>query len=249
MAQSIEHLSQETQEKILDQSLEEHGQQHMPIPTYCYEMEMVSSLLKEHASVYKERLNFDITSLSDEINRVQDALLLQNIEWNSGERIRDAQSCHWYENKNRLYELNKELSNRLHFHFFMIGNEPANAMIDSIGISVNDGDAIYDGDRFKTILEANESSIAGNLYSSEEIVEMIQFYDTISESRAVAELDRSAPHHDRILRDKIYLHLRSLEKIVTKAADAAFVHDRNERSRYVSSYRRKQNRATYYRSL
>ncbi len=239
MSNALSSLPEDLQAKILGTSLEGHKNQHMPIPTYCYEMEGRCKLLEEHAPTILDRIGFDVTPLILEIDQVQKVLLAQNIKWDSGEMERDTESRFWYQNKDRLYELNRELSSRLGFHYFMTGNTAGTNMLNEIGTSDDDVDALYDGDRFAVQLSENSATIAPSLYSLEEIDGMIAFYSTISEARASAITDRSAPHADRILRDQIYLYLRNLERIVMKAADATFVHEADQRSRYVSAYRRR----------
>ncbi len=242
MSTVLASLTEETKAKILGTSLEDHKSQHMPIPTYCYEMEGRGKLLQEHASLYSERIGFDVLPLAMEIELVQGTLLAQNINWDSGEIARDSQSRFWYENKDRLYELNRELASRLGFHFFMTGNASGTKVLKDIGTSNDDIDALYDGNRFSVQLSENRDSITSSLYSTEDLDSMIAFYDTISDARATAVNDRSAPHADRILRDQIYLYLRTLEEIVMKAADATFVHEPDQRSRYVSAYGRQVKR-------
>lgn len=245
MPTSIETLALESQGKINKTSLEEFGQQHMPINIYGDEMNQKAALLKEHAPLYLERLKYDVNPLLEEIKAVSSSLQSQEDIWSEGEIDRDSTTRFWYSNKARLYDLNYELCKRLPFQFKQLKNEHAVATIKSLGVSEDDSDAIDDGRHIKKVLVDTKDDIGGGIYSQEEIEEFIEFYKEIEDARNVALVDRTAPHEDRILRDKIYLYLRTLEEEVYEAADACFVREPDQRRRYASAYRRKK----YLKSL
>lgn len=239
MSQALSSLPQEVVDQITAQTVAEDHQQHMPITVFGDEMNQKAALLKEHGPVYQEVLRFDAGPLSEEIGQVAGALLLQEDIWKKKEIARDSDTRFWYSEKGSLYKLNNELSFRLNFDFKRLKKSDALAVITQIGTSDNDGDAIDDGRRFKILLNEHRDEIT--VYNADEIDEMIAFFDRIETARNSAQVDRTSPHEDRILRDKIYLYLRELEEQVYEAADAAFVHDAKERSRYVSAYIRRRN--------
>lgn len=242
MATAIETLPVETQEKITAVTFDEFDAQHMPIHIFGDEMNDKSNLLSEHAGLYLDRLSYDVAPLAGEIKSVSQALQLQEDIWSEGEIRRDSTTRFWYDNKKRLYDLNQELSKRLPFQFKQLNMDHAAATIKSLGTSDDDTDAVDDGRHIKKVLNETKDTIAGGIYSQEEIEEFVDFYEKIEQARSIAVLDRTAPHEDRILRDKIYLYLRDLEAEVYEAADACFVKEPEQRRRYVSAFLRKRHK-------
>lgn len=236
MSQSISQLSQSVQDEISAVSLDLFHQQHLPISIYTNEMKQKAAIAEEHAQLYSERLKFDISPLTEKINAVTTALIEQKKIWKKEEMSRDASTLFWYSNKDSLYKTNAELSQRLYFQFKTLGQKDAVAMINEITLSDDDMDAIDAGCRFARIIKEYMDVIAGKVYSREELEAFVGFYSLIEDSQVVAQADKTAPHDDRILRDKIYLYLRSLEEQLYTAADAAFIHEPKERQRYFSAY-------------
>lgn len=236
MSQSISQLPQSIQDEISSVSLELFHQQHLPVSIYANEMSQKALAAKEHAHIYSERLKFDITPLADKISAVTSALVEQKKIWKKGEMSRDASTLFWYSNKDSLYKTNAELSQRLYFQFQALELKDALAMVNEITLSDDEMDAIDAGCRFAQIIKEYMDVIAGKVYTREELEAFIGFYSLIKDSQAVALADKTAPHEDRILRDKIYLYLRSLEEQLYTAADAAFIHEPKERQRYFSAY-------------
>lgn len=242
MAQSIETLPQKVQDAIRSESLEKHTQHHMPISIYTSEMGMRADLLREHSQSYLAALRFDITPLADEIDLVKEALIKAELDWVDGQKEQDAKTRFWYGNKERLYSLNSEIRPKLDFHFMMTDNEHGAKVLKEIGTSDNDNDAVHDGRREGKLLTDYRDSIAGTVFTAEEIDEFIQFYKDIEDAKEAAEVDRTAPNEERILRDKVYCYLRKLEGKVRKASKACFHNNPVELSRYESAYNRKNNR-------
>lgn len=236
MTQVIERLPQNLQNAVRAETLENHAQHHMPIPTYASEMGSRADLLREHAAAYLDTIRFDITPLADEIDQVKDVLLQAELNWVDGEKDRDAKTRFWYANKERLYDLNGEIRPKLDFHFMMTDNEHGAKVLAEIGTSDNDGDAVHDGRREAKLLTDYHDSIAGTVFTAEEIDEFIQFYRDIDDAKEAAEVDRTAPNEERILRDKVYCYLRKLEAKVRKASKACFFNDPAQLSRYESAY-------------
>lgn len=237
MTGEFSELSKELQQRIWDISLDRLRQPHMPIAFYIDEMNLRALLLDEHRSLYLERLTFDVADLRDSIQLFTGILFNQQYLWKNEEKKHES-SLFWYRNKKRLYDLNRELRKRLGFEFRRFNNSSALAAIEVISSSDNDGDAVDDGRHLKGVLKESMDQIAGGIYSRSELEEFVLFYERIEEARSAALVEKSAPHDARILRDKIYLHLRSIEKEVYAAADACFVKEPKERSRYGSAYLR-----------
>lgn len=231
-------LAEELQQAILDISLETFRQQHMPISVYIDEMNMKAALLDEHSPIYLTRLKYDVTELENSIRLFTKVLFQQEFLWKSEEIDRKRSLHFWYRNKKKLYDLNRELRKRLRFEYMRLNNSDAVSVVELISCSDDDGDAVDDGRRLKRLLNETKDEIAGGIYSAEEIGDFVLFYERIESARTAALVERTAPHETRILRDKIYLHLRSIEKDVYAAADACFIREPEERRRYVSAYLR-----------
>lgn len=238
-------LAGDLRQAILDISLESFRQQHMPISVYIDEMNQKAALLDEHAPIYLKRLKYDVTDLENSIRLWVQVLFQQEFLWKTEEKKHESSLHFWYRNKKKLYDLNKELRKRLRFEYIRHQNSEAVAAVDRLPFRDNDGDAVHDGRRLKRLLEETKDEIAGGIYSAEEIGDFVLFYGRIESARAAALVDRTAPHENRILRDKIYLHLRSIEKDVYAAADACFVNEPEERRRYVSTYGRSVNKNSH----
>lgn len=236
MSQSISQLPQSIQDDISAVSLDLFHQQHLPISIYAHEMNQKAVAAREHADIYQERLKFDIAPLVEKITLVTSALVEQKMIWKKGEMTRDASTLFWYSNKDSLYKTNAELSQRLYFQFKSLGLNDAVAMVNEISLGDDEIDAIDAGCRFAQIIREYIDVIAEKVYTREELEAFLGFYSLIEDSQAVALADKNAPHEDRILRDKIYLYLRSLEEQLYTAADAAFIHEPQERRRYFSAY-------------
>ncbi len=234
MAQGTEEVLRSVLDKIHATSLEGFSQQHMPISVYADEMDEKVGLLREDAVFFKERLNYDIEPLVSEIDSVNSMMLDQEIVWRDVESSRNYLSRFWHGNKDKLFKNNLELSERLSFYFTMNSNSEALKKVEDIGSSDVTADAIDNGCRYKNILSEYNNELSGRLYSASELTHFVNFYTTIEDAHSEAMLDRTASHKDRILRDKTYLYLRSLEKKAEKIVNAAFVHDRDQRGRYVS---------------
>lgn len=241
MTQHIEKLPQSVQDEITAETLENHKQHHMPIPVYAEEMGVRADLLREHKESYAEKLNFDSTLLADLCDGVKNAMLAAEVEWIDGQKEQDAKTRFWYSNKENLYDLNHELHAKLSFNFFMNDNSHGQSVLDSIGTSDDDGDAIHDGRRFDKLLSDYSGDIEGSLFSAQELAEMKQFFSDIEEAKEAAERDRTSPNEDRILRDQIYCYMRKIETKIRKAAKACFFDNATELSRYESRYNRKNN--------
>ncbi len=241
MQKPIETLTPEMQEAIRAISLTNFTQAHMPIATYAAEMGGRADLLLEDAESIQGAIGFYVTDLATEVEMVKSTLLEQEIQWIDGNREQDEKTRFWHGNKENLYNYNRELSARLDLHFTLTGNDHGISVLSEIGTSTTHGDAVHDGRRFARIIKEEFGSLTGNLYSEDELNAFITFYETIEDSKEAADIDRTAPHDDRILRDKIYLHLRSLETMVKKVTRAAFINEPLKLDRYESAFIHKKN--------
>ncbi len=235
-------LSPALQENIRGISVDGFKQMHMPVFIYIKEMSEKAVLLRAHRDLISSRLRFDVSQLADEIDAVKDALLNREVLWIESKKNSDKRNRFWYTCKKRLKKLNPELKSRLEFHFYMNGNRAALKRLESITVSSENNDIIDAASKFVLLITDYFTELVETLYSSDELNEYIEFYKSLEPAFAFTDFQRSASKPERILRDKTFLYLRSLEKTMRKVVKAAFVHERETLSCYASEYTRQKNR-------
>lgn len=219
----------------------------IPVGTFINEMTENAKLLLEHRGVYDDLLGVDSEELAVEIEKQCTRLLTSETNWGIEAEALDAESRFWFDNKDALWKLLRELRGRLLFLFKQKQNLAALAMLDDIDTTEDDDDAVTDGMKFCTIFTSFATQVSER-YSAVQSKEITDFLTRIQKARAAAKVDRSAPNYARIERDRQYIALQKLEETMIEMADAAFPNDLKERRRYVSEYLRAKNRRYYENS-
>lgn len=215
---------------------------HIPVSVYAHESKVRADKLKKSMAEIKEKIRIDITPLATESMLCAEALEDAEILWVNAEEVRSAECRFWYGNKENLYTKNQELYYRLRTVYALHPNPARSATLDEISTSDNDSDAISDGLRYMNILATDGNIIeTSGVYTATEMDGMKEFYDEITKARVHADSDRNSLDPKRILRDQIYLHLRSLESRIMAIVEGAFVGEPKKVAEFQSMYAKRHN--------
>jgi len=228
--------------QILAHNATELPPHHIPVSVYAHESKVRADKLQKSAAEIKANIRLDVAALATESLLCAEAMEDAEIIWVNSEEIRSAECRFWYKNKDALYAKNNELYYRLRTFYTLNPNPARSTTLDEIGTSDDDGDAINDGLRFMNVIDMDKTSIeASGIYTPSEMDAMKEFYTDIAEARVHADSDRFSLDPKRILRDQIYLHLRTLESKIMAIVEGAYVGQPKKIAEFQSAYAKRHN--------
>ncbi len=215
---------------------------HIPVSVYAHESKVRADKLQKSAAEIKANIRLDVTALATESMLCAEAMEDADIVWVNAEEIRSAECRFWYKNKEALYDKNQELYYRLRTFYTLHPNPARSTTLDEIGTSDDDGDAINDGLRYMNVIDMDGTAIeASGIYTPAEMDGMKDFYTEIAQARVHADSDRFSLDPKRILRDQIYLHLRTLETKIMAIVEGAYVGQPKKIAEFQSAYKKRYN--------